>query len=73
MFYPDGNQSHQGKGKTVTDTFGCRMLVEGVEVVAYADNDGGLWYYHPVTGMTMTVKETDYDSRNIRDREEQGA
>ena len=57
----------------MTDTFGCRMLVEGVEVVAYADNDGGLWYYHPVTGMTMTVKETDHDSRNIRDREEQSA
>lgn len=54
-------------------TYGCKMLVDGVEVVAYADNEGGLWYYHPVTGIATTVKETDHDSRNIRDREEQGA
>lgn len=57
----------------VRGTYGCKMLVDGVEVVAYANNDGGLWYYHPVTGTATTVKETDHDSRNIRDREEQGA
>ena len=57
----------------VSVTYGCQMLVDGVEVVAYADNEGGLWYYHPVTGIATTVKETDHDSRNIRDREEQGA
>lgn len=48
-------------------TFGCKMVVEGFEVIAYPDNDGGLWYYHPVTGRTTTVKEMDHD-RNIRDR-----
>ena len=33
------------------------MLINGVVVKAYADNDGGLWYYDPVTGRTETVIE----------------
>lgn len=33
------------------------MLINGVVVKTYADNDGGLWYYDPVTGRTETVYE----------------
>ena len=35
------------------------MIINGVVVKAYADNDGGLWYYDPVTGRTETVNEED--------------
>ena len=33
------------------------MLINGLYVEAYPDNDGGLWYYHPVTGRATTVNE----------------
>ena len=26
------------------------IVVDGIEVKCYPDNDGGSWYYHPVTG-----------------------
>ena len=25
-------------------------IIDGIKVRLYPDNDGGLWYYHPVTG-----------------------
>jgi len=41
------------------------MLIGGVVVKAYADNDGGLWYYDPVTGRTETVNEQSNDIGRI--------
>lgn len=31
------------------------MEIEGIEVMLYPDNDGGLWYYHPITGEVIIV------------------
>lgn len=31
------------------------IIVDGVEVQLYPDNDGGLWYYHPTTGEVVYV------------------
>ena len=26
------------------------IVIDGIEVKVWPDNDGGLWYYHPITG-----------------------
>ena len=31
------------------------IIVEGVEVKVWPDNDGGMWYYHPITGEVVTI------------------
>lgn len=41
----------------------------GVVVKAYADNDGGLWYYDPVTGRTETVNEQSDDDIRLHEAE----
>ena len=45
------------------------MLINGVVVKAYADNDGGLWYYDPVTGRTETVDEQSDDDIRLHEAE----
>ena len=32
------------------------IVVDGVEVSLYPDNDGRLWYYHPKTGEVVFVE-----------------
>ena len=33
-----------------------RMIeIEGITVKVYPDNDGGLWYYHPITGKVVRI------------------
>ena len=36
---------------------GVVIIVDGVEVKAYPDNDGNLWYYDPETGRTVIIHE----------------
>ena len=36
---------------------GVYMYVDGIWVEVYPDNDGGLWYWHPVTGIAATFDE----------------
>ena len=31
------------------------IIVEGVEVRLWPDNNGGLWYYHPHTGEVVRI------------------
>ena len=31
------------------------IIVEGVEVKVWPDNDGGMWYYHPITGEEVRI------------------
>lgn len=33
------------------------MYVDGIWVEVYPDNDGGLWYWHPVTGIAAAFDE----------------
>lgn len=32
------------------------IIVDGIVVRTYADNDGGYWYYHPITGETIIIR-----------------
>lgn len=34
------------------------MIVNGIVVKVWANNDGGLWYYDPATGKMETVDES---------------
>ena len=36
---------------------GTVIVVEGIEVKRYPDNDGGYWYYHPRTGEMVIVRD----------------
>lgn len=36
---------------------GTVIVVEGIKVKCYPDNDGGYWYYHPRTGEMVIVRE----------------
>ena len=35
---------------------GKKHIVNGRLVMMYPDNDGGFWYYHPITGKEIRVK-----------------
>jgi hypothetical protein len=44
------------KGDAWVDMFeGTTIIVDGIEVKCYPDNDGRSWYYHPVTGKVVYV------------------
>lgn len=34
---------------------GTAIIVDGIEVKCYPDNDGRSWYYHPTTGKVVYV------------------
>lgn len=42
----------------------CEFIVDGHLVKAYADNDGGLWFYHPITG--RAIYEDEIRNRNYK-------
>lgn len=31
------------------------IVIDGIEVEVWPDNDGGLWYYHPITGEVIHI------------------
>jgi hypothetical protein len=33
------------------------VMVDGIEISCFPDNDGGYWYYHPRTGETVIVRD----------------
>lgn len=42
------------KALNILDTV---IVVDGIEVKCYPDNDGGSWYYHPKTGEIVIVRD----------------
>ena len=32
-------------------------VIEGIVVKTYPTNDGGYWYYHPITGNVVEVRD----------------
>jgi hypothetical protein len=44
------------------------MIVNGIVVKVWANNDGGLWYYDPATGKMETVNEQSDDIVRILNR-----
>lgn len=36
---------------------GKKHTVNGRLVIAYPDNDGGFWYYHPETGRRINIEK----------------
>jgi len=37
--------------------YGIWIQYDGFRVKAFPDNDGGLWFYHPETRMTVRITE----------------
>ena len=45
------------------DMFGTWIEYNGIWVKAWPDNDGGLWFYHPVTGKAVRYEENESDNQ----------